>query len=267
MQEPPLFKDGVERTGEADTSLQETLLHYGEVLVDVFVAQRQFGPKFVTAVAEFVRLFHPPRIGCRLPILYFRRRGVVQETGPLGEAEFFLIDDEVVPDGVEIGGFGVAKPVDGDAVASEVVAFAGVEGLVEIANHVHQKFQGVDSFFLGRIWIAKRGFESLQGDEYIAGGVLVHGFVGLAIGNVDVVPGIGLFPGGGFRADLIGPIGDFGETVGTQEGANGGGGVGSEMVFGNLADDAVAGLAPGKGCDGEKKQGEDGFRHEFLRPR
>ena len=157
---------------------------------------------------------------------------------------------------MEVGGFGGAEPSDLDAVAAEVVGFAGVKGLVEVAGEVEEKFEGFDALLLGGGGIAEGGFHLAEGCDDVA----VRGFggfvVGDAVGDVDVVPGVGFFPGG-IGADFVGPVGGFSEGLGTEEVANGLKGFGGEVIFGDLAGDAMAGFTPTEEGDGGE-EGDEG---------
>ena len=144
---------------------------------------------------------------------------------------------------MKVGGFGGAEPADLDSVAAEVVGFAGVEGLVEITGEVEEEFEGFDALLLGGGGIAEGSFHLAEGGDDVAvgsfGGIVVRD----AVGDVDVVPGIGFFPGG-IGADFVRPVGGFGERLGTEEVANGLEGFGGEVTFGYLAGDTMAGFAP-----------------------
>ena len=63
--------------------------------------------------------------------------------------------------------------MDDDAVAAEVVELAGVEGLVKIADEVDHEFQGLDALLIWGVGIAQRRFKTLEGDDDIAGRILV----------------------------------------------------------------------------------------------
>lgn len=181
---------------------------------------------------------------------------MIEEAGPFGEGELLLVDEQGVPDGMEVGGLGVAEPADLDAVAAEVVGLAGVEGLMEVAGEVEEELEGFDALLLGGGGVAEGGLHLVEGGDDVAGGVLGGVSVGGAVGDVDVVPGVGLLPGG-IGADLVGPVGGFGEGLGAEEVPDGLEGLGREMVFGDLAGDAMAGFAPGEQGDGGAEETED----------
>lgn len=247
-----LLVDAVKDPGDADTGLEEALADEGHVFVDVGVAEGEVLGEVVDLGEGFAGFFHPVGVGGGLPGFDIGFGGVAKEAGEFGEGELFLIDEGGVPDGVEVGGFGGAEPADLDAVAALVVGLAGVEGLVKVTGEVEEEFEGFDALLFGSGGIAEGSFHLAEGGDDVAVGGFGGVVVGDAVGDVDVVPGVG-FLIGGVGADFVGPVGGFGEGLGAEEVANGLEGFGGEMIFGDLAGDAMAGFAPTEEGDGGKE--------------
>ncbi len=157
---------------------------------------------------------------------------------------------------MKVGWFGGAEPADLDAVAAEVVGFAGMEGLVEVSGEVEEKFEGFDALLLGGGGITEGGFHLAEGGDDVAVGGFGGVVVGDAVGDVDVVPGVGFFPCG-VGADFVGPVGGFGERFSPEEVTNGLESFGGEVIFGDLAGDAMAGFTPTEEGDGGE-EGDEG---------
>lgn len=156
--------------------------------------------------------------------------------------------------------------MDADAIAAQVFALAGVERLVQIPDHVDEEFQCLDALLFRSIRRTEGGFETFESGIDVPGRIFVHRFVLLAVGDIHVMPGVSGFPGG-IGTNFVGPVGDFSEAVRTQEVADGLCGFGREVIFRDLADDAMPGLSPGKGQQGQKHEKRDDFPHGAATPR
>ena len=180
---------------------------------------------------------------------------------PLGVAPFVsAVYQGIIPNGMQL--VVAAEVLDRDAVAAEVGGMSQMQGLMQIAHHMHQYLERQSR--IGAFGNAGKALDlATYGGDGIARGIGRSLFVAYAFINVFVVPSLGIC----IRlrmAGVVQPVSPINNGPAVENIVDGGGRCGRQMLLGDIRGHIVTFLSPAK-SGGDAEYDSRSAEKQFLK--